>query len=177
MIPSLCESGWLTVVLGFFCLIQLHYDFSQPNDRKSLHRSLRSRHPFQNQFHPQLLLLQPQQRHQSLPVTLPRPHPRLLLQIGRPMTMMRTSTGFTVERNVSEEVGRKGRRIKKNRIYRKIGMTFTTPHDRIATRNTRIATRRSVRSGNGKTNFTHIELPGSAVTIQIAMMMLVPGLK
>ena len=91
--------------------------------------------------------------------------------------MMKTLMDFTVEKSVSEEGERKGRRIRKNPISRKTGMISTTPHGLIATRSTRIVTRRFVRSGNGKTNFMHTELPGNVVIIQIAMMMLVLGLK
>lgn len=131
---------------------QLLSDFSLPKDRSCLPRSQR-----QNQ-HSQNLL--PRRRHQLLPS-------QARLQTGRP-TRTTTSTASTSARRGNGADGRSERRTAKRKPSFRTGMISTIRRDRITTRSTRIAMKRSPKSESGSVGCMRIVWRGRRVETRIA---------
>ena len=77
----------------------------------------------------------------------------------------------------NEEDAKSGRRTRKTHTCRRIGTISMTHLDRTVMKSTSIVTRKSARSGNGRTDFMRIEWLVGEALIPTAIMKVVRGFK
>ena len=83
---------------------------------------------------------------------------------------------MAVQKKDREVEGNVERRIKRNMLLCKTGTIFTTHLDQIVLRNTKTATRRSEKSGSGRTDYTHTGWLGSHPVIKTVILKRTTGL-
>jgi hypothetical protein len=84
--------------------------------------------------------------------------------------------GFIWVRNGSAVGAKRGRRTRKRLLLCKIGMIYTTPHDRTTMKSIKTAKRVSVRLEIGRTDCMHIAGHSvTAATMPAVMITIVPG--